>query len=135
MPQVIAVGNPRRYMRSLGIPDFEAASSAVGNKGQHVKSTFDPEDVSWWISSSTEYTALAGVDIPDSRWVAHARVRVSIWLKRQQTLCIQCLTSTNRVEGKHSNNLIPLCSLVGMPSELFRQTLRQILDTLTYLQR
>ncbi len=63
----------------LGIPAFLAAAYDVDSSGRHVKIAFAPEDFSWNTSSSSEYPALAGDEIPDREWTAQLRVRVSIF--------------------------------------------------------
>jgi hypothetical protein len=60
---------------SLGIPTALAALSAVSNTGTQVKSALAPEDLSWCSSSLAEYATLAGVAIPDRRWMAWSTER------------------------------------------------------------
>lgn len=55
-------------MRLLGTP---AALRAVSRSGTQVNNTLTPDDLNWCVNSSTEYAALAGLHIPDSRWIAY----------------------------------------------------------------
>jgi hypothetical protein len=51
---------------SFGMPLALAALSAVSKRGTHVKRTCAPDDLSWCVSSTSVYAALAGVAIPDN---------------------------------------------------------------------
>ncbi len=55
---------------SSGIPASLAACRAVSSTGTQVKRALAPEDLSWCVSSLTEYATLAGVATPFRRWIA-----------------------------------------------------------------
>lgn len=62
----ISAGKSNMYIRSLGIPHRDAASTATRRRGRQVKSAFTLEDLSWYSSSVAEYAAFAGDTIPDN---------------------------------------------------------------------
>lgn len=55
---------------SSGIPTALAALSAVSKTGTQVNRAFALEERSWCSSSPVEYATLAGLTIPDNRWMA-----------------------------------------------------------------
>jgi len=101
-----------------------------------------PELVNWWVSSSAEYAAFAGEEMPLSRRMAQLSVMISIWSVSQQDEEALKIGEGGgggspgdayRVEGEDADNLVILAPPVDFPAQLFGQRPGQEVDMLLHL--
>ena len=101
------------------MPQDVAALSAVSSMEAHVKTAFDAEDFSWYVSSEELYVEFAGDEIPERLCTAQERGRLSNCEASALDIDMRFgLQKAHRVVGKDSNDFVPLRSFVWRPVEI-----------------
>lgn len=129
-------GTGSRNIRLWGMPTALAAVRAFSSSGTQVKSALAPEMRNWCSSSWDEYAALAGVAMPERRWMAYVHGRKSILGEKTRSangFYILPAALTHRVDRVQGHDLVPLRLLAWTKAQALPNGASQMINPLSDL--